>query len=468
MSWQEEDGDGNRQGLTISEYGELGGPGMGGCPAAPATSAPRSPAPSVVRSTDKTSLSVTWRHGVRPGAGAVTGYNVEAVQQYRVGDRWRVCSRQAHRGRGHPRQHRRPECRRGLRRRGPRDLRAQDSEAYTVQVPARPSPTATRSAPALTASPGHTAAVNVTSEITLTERGRRRTSTTPSTGPPRWRATCQRRGAALHRADRDLPGDHAQRCRLRPCQAISLFSAAYKPPVDTTPVPSAITSITGTARQAAVTLNWTSTETAHRLRRAGLRRRRQGGRAEGDDRQDADDQQPDPRRRVLLHRQGEEQGRLRARVDSLRAACPDQGDRHGQHLERHVEERWFPDLGQWLARGRDHDRPPATSTGAIDRTRSLGSAQSIPAAAPATGSRGRSACGTPTPPRRTPAGCSSSPTAVGLPSPDRSWSRTGEPERKIVQKDRGALARATGPSRVPGPLDQDRWAPPAATPRTGR
>ena len=43
MAWQEEDVDGNRQGLTISEFGELGGPGMGGCPAGPTEQA--APAP---------------------------------------------------------------------------------------------------------------------------------------------------------------------------------------------------------------------------------------------------------------------------------------------------------------------------------------------------------------------------------------------------------------------------------------
>jgi hypothetical protein len=35
MSWQVEDADGNRQGLTIAEFGEAGGPGMGGCPLGP-------------------------------------------------------------------------------------------------------------------------------------------------------------------------------------------------------------------------------------------------------------------------------------------------------------------------------------------------------------------------------------------------------------------------------------------------
>ena len=61
MSWQEEDADGNRQGLTIAEYGEAGGPGMGGCPAGPGDlGAPQPGAASVVRSADKTSMSVKW------------------------------------------------------------------------------------------------------------------------------------------------------------------------------------------------------------------------------------------------------------------------------------------------------------------------------------------------------------------------------------------------------------------------
>lgn len=83
MAWQEEDADGNRQGLTIAEYGELGGPGMGGCPAGPGDQgAPQPGTASVVRSTDKTSLSVTWEPATTvPGAAAVTGYSVEAVAQ---------------------------------------------------------------------------------------------------------------------------------------------------------------------------------------------------------------------------------------------------------------------------------------------------------------------------------------------------------------------------------------------------
>lgn len=81
MAWQEEDADGNRQGLTIAEFGELGGPGMGGCPSGPGDqSAPQPGAASVVRSADKTSMQVKWTPASpQPGAAAVTGYNVVAI-----------------------------------------------------------------------------------------------------------------------------------------------------------------------------------------------------------------------------------------------------------------------------------------------------------------------------------------------------------------------------------------------------
>src|SRR3954463_15221158 len=55
MSWQVEDADGNRQGLTIAEFGEAGGPGMGGCPLGPGDAAAPQPGTATVqRSTDKT------------------------------------------------------------------------------------------------------------------------------------------------------------------------------------------------------------------------------------------------------------------------------------------------------------------------------------------------------------------------------------------------------------------------------
>jgi hypothetical protein len=81
MTWEVEDGDGNRQGLTIAEHGELGGPGMGGCPAGPADQAPPAASFSAVRSTsDKSKLAVSWTPATAaPGAADVSGYSVEAI-----------------------------------------------------------------------------------------------------------------------------------------------------------------------------------------------------------------------------------------------------------------------------------------------------------------------------------------------------------------------------------------------------
>lgn len=81
MSWQEEDVDGNRQGLTIAEFGEFGGPGMGGCPLGPGQQpAPQPGQVAAVRSADRTSMQVNWTAAVPvPGAAAVTGYSVLAI-----------------------------------------------------------------------------------------------------------------------------------------------------------------------------------------------------------------------------------------------------------------------------------------------------------------------------------------------------------------------------------------------------
>ncbi|HEX8508951.1 MAG TPA: FN3 associated domain-containing protein [Propionibacteriaceae bacterium] len=80
MTWQAEDNDGNRQGLTIAEHGEGGGPGMGGCPAGPADVAAPAGTYAAARSTDKAKLSVTWTPATAaPGTAAVTGYSVEAI-----------------------------------------------------------------------------------------------------------------------------------------------------------------------------------------------------------------------------------------------------------------------------------------------------------------------------------------------------------------------------------------------------
>jgi hypothetical protein len=80
MSWQVQDPDGNRQGLTIAEFGEVGGPGFGGCPAGPGQQDAPTGSFTSVRSADKTSVQVRWTPATpQPGAAAVTGYSVEAI-----------------------------------------------------------------------------------------------------------------------------------------------------------------------------------------------------------------------------------------------------------------------------------------------------------------------------------------------------------------------------------------------------
>jgi hypothetical protein len=81
LQWQQVDAAANRQGVTIAEAGEVGGPGFGGCPAGPAQApAPTPGSASVLRSTDKASAKVTWSPATaQPGAAAVTGYSIEAI-----------------------------------------------------------------------------------------------------------------------------------------------------------------------------------------------------------------------------------------------------------------------------------------------------------------------------------------------------------------------------------------------------
>ncbi|MEV6735788.1 hypothetical protein AB0N14_02120 [Streptomyces sp. NPDC051104] len=73
MAWQDQDADGNTQGVTISEFGELGGPGMGGCPPGPVQQGPPSPTDVVVRD-DGDSTSVSWTPPVpTPGTAPILG-----------------------------------------------------------------------------------------------------------------------------------------------------------------------------------------------------------------------------------------------------------------------------------------------------------------------------------------------------------------------------------------------------------
>ena len=79
LSWQVTDGAGNRQGLTISEFGELGGPGFGGCPAGPAAVAPNAPT-GVTATAGNLSATASWSPATTvPDGSPVAGYRVTAV-----------------------------------------------------------------------------------------------------------------------------------------------------------------------------------------------------------------------------------------------------------------------------------------------------------------------------------------------------------------------------------------------------
>ena len=79
MAWELTDPDGNRQGMTIAENGEPGGPGMGGCPNGPLQSGPPGPSNSVAVDV-KDGIQVNWTPVVAiPGTPAITGYRVTAI-----------------------------------------------------------------------------------------------------------------------------------------------------------------------------------------------------------------------------------------------------------------------------------------------------------------------------------------------------------------------------------------------------
>ena len=85
MAWQVEDtdaaGEAARQGLTIAEYKELGGPGMGGCPAGPAdAAAPQPGTATATRNAARDQIAVKWTPATAaPDAEPVSGYSVVAI-----------------------------------------------------------------------------------------------------------------------------------------------------------------------------------------------------------------------------------------------------------------------------------------------------------------------------------------------------------------------------------------------------
>jgi hypothetical protein len=387
MSWQVEDADGNRQGLTIAEFGEAGGPGMGGCPAGPGDlGSPKPGGASLVRGADKTSMSVKWTPAtVIPGTPAITGYSVEAIQQTpsATGEKVVVGKRTGELATG--------VVLTGLSATDGYDVEVRSMTAdkmgapFTIQA-ATPSDLGDTTPPSLIATPGDTAAVNVTSTITLASEVGADIYYTLDGSPaisgdlPSDKALLYTDPIAISQA-RTL---HA--VAFDPAGNFSTFTADYQPPVDTTPVPSAITNITGTAGQAAVTLSWASSEagvTGYSVQ-AYVNDAKVGAAV------------TTTAKTVTINSltPGTEYF-FTVRAKNTAGFGPESTP-YGPLVPTKVTDRVTITTAKWKVGdfrvtgtgslvGAIVTVRPATSTGAIDRTRSLGTAQTVPAVAPATG-----------------------------------------------------------------------------------
>jgi hypothetical protein len=387
MSWQEEDADGNRQGLTIAEYGEAGGPGMGGCPAGPGDlGTPKPGSASIVRGADKTSLSVKWTAATPvPAAPAVTGYEVEAVQQTPSanGEKVVIGKRTGDLATG--------VVLTGLAANEGYDVEVRAmsgdkmSAPYTVQA-ATPSDLGDTIKPTLTATPGDTAAVNITSRITLASEVGADIYYTLDGSPA---------------VAGDLPSDKAllytapiEISTARTLHAVAFdragnfdtFTANYQPPPDTNPVPSAITNIVGSAGQAAVTLSWASGE-------AGITGYSVQAYVNG---AKVGTAVPTTTKTVTINSLTAGTEYYFTVKAKNAAGYGPESTPYGPLVPTKVTDtvsigtaKWksgdFRVTGTGSLVGAIVTVRPATSTGTIDRTKSLGTTQTVPAAPPATG-----------------------------------------------------------------------------------
>ncbi|HEY0345054.1 MAG TPA: fibronectin type III domain-containing protein [Solirubrobacteraceae bacterium] len=255
LTWQETDAAGNRQGVTIAELGEPGGPGMGGCPASPGDQAAPSPGTaSVIRSADKTSMQVDWTPATaQPGATPVSGYSIEAIantaapsgHNVQIGRRTPAAATKAtitglDTGESYT-----VEVRSLA---GPRM-----SEAFTVAPAPRTPGDTTPPTLSATPPPNGTTAVTATS-VTLTSSGQVFYTTN---GSPAILGDMPSDGAKLYTAPIaitdhtvlkvaafDQVGNHTQ------------LDGIYEPPAGPTAPPDAPTGLTGTAGQQEVALKW--------------------------------------------------------------------------------------------------------------------------------------------------------------------------------------------------------------------
>ncbi len=263
MAWQEEDADANRQGLTIAEFGEPGGPGMGGCPAGPGDAgAPKPGTASVVRSEDKTSLQVSWAPATQvPTAEPVSGYSVDAIADSASAEGHHVVV-----GRRTPADATRTTIS-GLSASESYDVEVRSiagpemSPAFVVQVPGD-APNGDITPPELTATPAPSATEAVeTKEITLASETDADIYFTLD-GSPVISGGLPTNEAQLYTGP--IPVTEALTLKAVVFDRAgnqTLLTADYKPPAAPDPAPDAPTDFTGTAGQASVSLRWTTTQT---------------------------------------------------------------------------------------------------------------------------------------------------------------------------------------------------------------
>lgn len=259
------------------------------------------------------------------------------------------------------------------------------SEAFTVRVPT-PEPSGDMTPPVLTASPAAGAGATTADKVTLTSELNAdvyyTTDGTPAIdgGLPSDTALhytapiAIARQVTIHAVAFDRAGNSAT------------FRGTYQPPPDTTPVPSAITAITGTAGQASVTLSWASGEAG--VTGFGVQAYVDGAKVGA--------------LRETTARTLTISG-LTAGTDYMftvkaknSAGYGPESTPYGPLTPTRVTDsvsitsaKWktgdFRVIGTGSLVGAIVTVRPALASGAIDKTKSLGSAQLIPAVAPATG-----------------------------------------------------------------------------------
>ena len=266
MAWQVEDADANRQGLTISEAGESGGPGMGGCPAGPAdVGAPAPGTASVVRSSDKTKLQVRWTAATAaPGTTPVSGYEVAAVSETSDAGQRSLLGKRTDAGIDaatitvDPSQAYTVEVR--------SIAGARMSEPFTVKVPsgAPAGPSGDLLAPKITADPPATPGVAVEARaVTLKADEAADIYYTVDGSPALANGDLPSQSAKLYTNDPIVISEPTQ-LRWAAFDRAGNFvvgSGLYTPPTAAIPVPDAPTLATSTAGQATLTARWSTTDT---------------------------------------------------------------------------------------------------------------------------------------------------------------------------------------------------------------